>query len=264
MRPSQPSSKSTILTRISMRWVPHPPFGTTDTLALAVGEWYVDLRVDRQSGGIDWALAGQCRRAGINPRRVVFTHDIDSHHNFNVSEPCPFLALPNGDDLETGKMRRADKPGAPMTDYEEIWRYIPLRDIPEECGGNTSWVLESVEDPLGEGQHLITKRFLAKVGGFYLVQQQEQTHVKSQSADGGWAVKITGEEVSARWEEWLGDHWEEKYVLGPLGGKLPSMAKDLIGKSQSMCWTPGDNTSIKGSQYVVREVESLVGLRARL
>ena len=56
-----------------MRWVPEPTFESTDTLALSVGEWYVDLRVDRQSGGIDWALAGQCRRAGINPRMTVGT-----------------------------------------------------------------------------------------------------------------------------------------------------------------------------------------------
>ena len=195
--------------------------------------------------------------------RVIFTHDIDSHHNFNVSEPCPFLALPNGDDMETGTMRRPDRPGAPMADYEEIWRYLPWRDVPEESGGNTSWVLESVDCVLGEGQHLITKQFLAKVGGFYLVQQQEQTHVKTQSAEGEWTVKSIGEQVSARREEWLGDHWAEKYVLGPQGKKLPSMAKDLIGKGQSLWWTPGEKVTIRDSQYLVRELESLLALGPR-
>lgn len=53
-----------------MRWVPEPPFESTDTLALSVGDWYVDLRVDRQSGGIDWALAGQCRRACTSSRMI--------------------------------------------------------------------------------------------------------------------------------------------------------------------------------------------------
>ncbi|KAJ5666165.1 uncharacterized protein N7477_008613 [Penicillium maclennaniae] len=125
MRPSTPSSKSIILTRSSMRWVPEPPFENTDTLALFVGEWYVDLRVDQQSGGIDWALAGECRLADINPCRVIFTHVIDSLLNFNVSEPCPFVALSNGDVMETGTMPRPDRPGAPMTSYEEVWRYHP-------------------------------------------------------------------------------------------------------------------------------------------
>ncbi|KAJ5407875.1 hypothetical protein N7509_001758 [Penicillium cosmopolitanum] len=218
MRPSKPSSKSTILTRISMRWVPEPSFESTDTLALSVGDWYVDLRVDRQSGGIDWALAGQCRRACTSSRHIIFTHDIDSHLNFNVSEPCPFTALPNGDDMETGTMRRSDRQGAPMTDYEEVWRYLPLKFVPENSGGNTAWVLESVDGSLAESQNLVIKQFLAKVGRFYLVQQQQKTRVRTLSDDGKWTVKITGGPVSARREEWTGDCWEEIYVLGPHGG----------------------------------------------
>ena len=55
-----------------MRWMPEPPFESTDTLALFVGEWYVDLRVDQQSGGIDWALAGECRLVDINPCMTAY------------------------------------------------------------------------------------------------------------------------------------------------------------------------------------------------
>ncbi|KAJ5775569.1 uncharacterized protein N7511_000580 [Penicillium nucicola] len=263
MRPSTPSSNSTIAARISMRWVPESPFESTNTLALAVGEWYVDLRVDRQSAGIDWALAGECRLVNTNPRRVVFTHVIDSHRKFNVSQPCPFVPLSNGDDMETGTMARLDREGAPMTDYEEIWRYLPLREVPEAFGGNTSWVLQSVED-VGEGRYPVSKEFLAKVGRFYLVLHQEQSQVSTRAPEGKWTVDITGEQVSARREEWLGDHWEEKYVLGLHGGRLPSMAKDLIGRDQSWRWTPGEKVSIRGSSYVVRGVEAILAIAAKM
>lgn len=49
--------------------MPEPPFENTDTLVLIVGEWYVDLRIDKQSGGLDWAIAGQCLQQNTDPRR---------------------------------------------------------------------------------------------------------------------------------------------------------------------------------------------------
>lgn len=195
---------------------------------------------------------------------IIFTHDIDSHLNFNVSEPCPFTALPNGDDMEMGTMRRSDRQGAPMTDYEEVWRYLPLKFVPENSGGNTAWVLESVDGSLAESQNLVIKQFLAKVGRFYLVQQQQQTRVRTLSNDGKWTVKITGGPVSARREEWTGDCWEEIYVLGPHGGKLPSMGKDQIGSQNLWTLPVGEKIMIRGSEYVVREVESLLTPRSRI
>lgn len=46
-------------TRISIRWPPAEALEPTDTLVLSVGEWYVDLRVSKEDGGLDWGLAGQ-------------------------------------------------------------------------------------------------------------------------------------------------------------------------------------------------------------
>ena len=161
-------------------------------------------------------------------------------------------------------MPHPDRPDAPMTSYEEVWRHHPLRDVPEDFGDNTSWILESVDNSLGEGQQLVTKEFLAKAGRFYLVLHQEQDHVRRQSPEGKWIVNVTGKQVSARREEWLGDRWEEKYVLGRKGGKLPSMAKDLIGRGQSSRWIPGEKVSIRGSQYVVREVESILAVGPKI
>lgn len=46
-------------TRISIRWLPDPPTESTDTLVLSVGGYYVDLRVKKDDGTIDWLLAGE-------------------------------------------------------------------------------------------------------------------------------------------------------------------------------------------------------------
>lgn len=56
-----------ISTRLSIRWLPEPPFETTDTIVLTIGEWYVDLRVTKDTGLIDWAIAGQCLQQPGSP-----------------------------------------------------------------------------------------------------------------------------------------------------------------------------------------------------
>ncbi|OQE45029.1 hypothetical protein PENCOP_c002G04688 [Penicillium coprophilum] len=242
--------QSSLMTRLSMRWASETPFETTDTLVITVGEWYVDLRVDKQTGKIDWALAGECIEESQDPRRVVFTHEIDSHHNFNVSNPCPFIPLPNGGVLETGTMARPDVPGAPQTDYEEVWRYLPIRECPEGSGRDLSWILESDEGVLEEGQHQVTKVFLAQIGGSYLVLHQKQIHVVGKSPLGEGAVQITGEEVSARREEWTDDHWEIKYALGPTCDSLPSMANGLdVGMRGHKS---GEKVTVGGCDFIVR------------
>lgn len=65
---SKQQPQSQITTRISLRWLPEDPFETTDTLVLTAGEWYVDLRVDKKTGKMDWAIAGQCLVTDQNPR----------------------------------------------------------------------------------------------------------------------------------------------------------------------------------------------------
>ncbi|RMJ23376.1 hypothetical protein PHISP_05762 [Aspergillus sp. HF37] len=186
---------------------------------------------------------------------IVFTHEIDSHHNFNVSDPCPFIALPNGDDLETGTMPRPDMPGAPMTGYEEVWRYLPPHEGPEGPGNGFSWILESDDGDLGEGQFHIQKVFLARICGTYLALHQGQTRVRTQTAQ-GWAVKVSGGDVSARREEWIGHRWEEKCTLGSNSGDLLSMAKGFDKKSQSS-WYPGAMVNVGGHRYIVQAFEEL-------
>lgn len=56
---SSSSSSSSLSTRISLRWPPDPAFENTDTIVLSLMGWYVDLRVDKSTGKIDWAITGQ-------------------------------------------------------------------------------------------------------------------------------------------------------------------------------------------------------------
>jgi len=46
-------------TRISIRWPPEPAQETTDTIVMSVKDWYIDLRMEEETGEIDWAIAGQ-------------------------------------------------------------------------------------------------------------------------------------------------------------------------------------------------------------
>lgn len=80
MPPSNPPSDSRLSTRISLRWLPDPPFENTDTIVMSVKGWYADLRVDRQSNDIDWAIAGQ---------RVVDSTDPSTYVPCSI--PLPYL-----------------------------------------------------------------------------------------------------------------------------------------------------------------------------
>lgn len=56
-------------TRISLRWLPEPAHETTDTVVMSVKDWYLDLRMDKQTGAIDWAIAGQRIVESQEPRQ---------------------------------------------------------------------------------------------------------------------------------------------------------------------------------------------------
>lgn len=175
---------------------------------------------------------------------MVFTHTIDSNNNFNISDPCPFIPLPNGNDLETGAMPRPDIPGTPITKYEEVWRYHPVQNYPEP---SSAWILESVDNKLRG-----SKTFLGRIGGVYLALHQEQVH-----ADSSASAAVKGGPVSARREEWTGTQWEEKYVLGPSGKVLPSMQIGIDGIMQKSWNSLGQKVSVGECQYIVRAFENL-------
>ncbi|KAE8154563.1 hypothetical protein BDV25DRAFT_135733 [Aspergillus avenaceus] len=249
---TNPPTESRVSTRISLRWLPEPASETTDTLVMSVKGWYVDLRVDKNSGQIDWAIAGQRVVDSQELRRVQFTHELDSHNSFDAVDCGTFTTLANGDDLETGSMPRPDVPGAPMTEYEEVWRELTFREGPEGPGKGVSWVLESkYEVGIGEGEVEVARTFLARVWGTYLVVRQKQIHTRSEET-GGIVVKDGGD-VSARREEWDGSSgWVAKYVLGAEGKELPSAQNIQVQGS------PGETAIVQGQPYIIRSFEDIV------
>ncbi|OOQ84468.1 hypothetical protein PEBR_30182 [Penicillium brasilianum] len=243
-------------TRISLRWLPEPGHETTDTIVMSVKDWYLDLRMDKQTGEIDWAIAGQRLIESQEPLRVSFTHELDSHDAFESADCGTFVTLPNGDDLETGSMPRPDLPGAPETDYEEVWRELPFKEGPEGPGKGLSWVLESDDGELGEGEVTVAKTFLGRIWGTYLALQQTQTHIRERGPSGDWIVRKKGADVSARREEWS-SAWEDQYVVGPAGTALPSIGNGLEGEGQNAWRVVGEKVTIQGRRYIVRAFEEI-------
>ncbi|CAG8222002.1 unnamed protein product [Penicillium olsonii] len=241
-------------TRISIRWLPESPQETTDTIVMSVKDWYLDLRMERETGKIDWAIAGQRIVESREPLRVSFSHELDSHNAFESIDCGTFVSLPNGDDLETGTMPRPDLPGTPETEYEEVWRELPFRAGPEGSGKGLSWVLESDDENVEkEGEVTITKTFIGRIWGTYLALQQVQTHTRETDPEGNLVIKKSGTEVSARREEW-NSGWKEKYAVGASVNDLPSMAGGLGGE---VSWSVGDKVVVQGKTYVVRAFEEI-------
>ncbi|KAJ5921751.1 hypothetical protein N7454_009225 [Penicillium verhagenii] len=263
-------------TRISLRWLPEPAHETTDTIVMSVKDWYLDLRMDQNSHQIDWAIAGQRIVESQEPLakleadveyaflvRVSFTHELDSHDAFESADCGTFVTLPNGDDLETGSMPRPDLPGAPETEYEEVWRELPFREGPEGSKGGLSWVLESDDNDLsrqegeGEGEVTVIKTFLGRIWGTYLALQQKQVIVRRKDASGKWVVSKTGSEVSARREEWERSGWEERYAVGVASGELASMMTGIPGEGKGLWRIPGERVVVNGKLFIVRAFEEI-------
>jgi hypothetical protein len=53
--------------RVSLRWLPDPASEPTNTLALNVGAYYVDLRTVIADGSIEWGMAGERLILSENP-----------------------------------------------------------------------------------------------------------------------------------------------------------------------------------------------------
>lgn len=168
-----------------------------------------------------------------------------------------FVPLPNGDDLETGSMPRPDLPGAPETEYEEVWRELPFREGPEGPKRGISWVLESDDGDWGamEGEVKVAKTFLGRIWGTYLALQQVQTHTRRREYPGCWATRKTGADVSARREEW-NSGWHERYAVGAHTG-LPSMINGLEGEGEGPWRQPGEKVRIGEKWYIVRAFEEI-------
>lgn len=87
--------------------------------------------------------------------------------------------------------------GTPVTEYEEIWRYLSKEEIGmDQIEWAIPWLLES-----DDGHR--AKTFLARIEGIYLALKQMQTHGEEQSGELQAQGKIFGREVNAKSQEFV-------------------------------------------------------------
>lgn len=127
-------------------------------------------------------------------------------------------------------MPRPDMPGNPVTEYEEVWRYLSQDKIGmDEVEKPIAWILESHEGGPPYDLQQGIKNFLARIERRYLALQQVATRGKDQSSS---PDKIIGGEGSAKSEEVFDGHWNAKHALGPNHVDLPSNCRDFEDHDQ--------------------------------
>lgn len=247
--PTTLNMASQAVQRVSLRWLPDPAFEDTDTVALNVGGYFVDLRVVKDTQTVQWSRAGERITLRTNPRKCSihirghqrrfahciffphtatfrWTHIIDSL-DLSVPDEAHFEKLPNGDDLEIGTTPAPHLDNKP-TDYEEVWRDITAKRTIHEL----SWILQSVDG----------LTFLGKVGSIYLAIRK--------SSDGSFAairqdLKCTNDEYS----------WNTTFESGDLSA-LP-LAYDAISAVEGVGNVPdGTEVMVGQARYVVRAIST--------
>ncbi|KAH0432222.1 hypothetical protein CcaCcLH18_06577 [Colletotrichum camelliae] len=207
--------------RISIRWLPEPAYEDTDTIALNVGGYFIDLRVTKEDHTIQWSRAGERIMLKQSPPTFRWTHIIDSL-DLSVPDDAYFEKLPNGDDLEIGTTPCPHKGGAP-TDYEEMWRDITSKSSPSE----TSWIIQSKDGMI----------FIGKVGGIYLAIQK--------CAGRSFAARREDRHVSSA-------SWEVSFESGDVS-RLPRAFQVVeVLEKTSQTWAINQEITINGGDYVFR------------
>ncbi|RSL71316.1 hypothetical protein CEP53_001519 [Fusarium sp. AF-6] len=205
--------------RISIRWLPDAAYEDTDTVALNVGGYFIDLRVVKKSGAIQWSRAGERIVLKEDPPTFRWTHIIDSL-DLTIPDDAHFEKLPNGDDLEIGTYPLRGTP----TDYEEVWRDITQKKSAEEL----SWILQSND---GSG-------FIGKVGSVFLAIQKSQ---------GGFAARREDRGAT-------GGTWKLTFEDGETAGLPTATQGSEAIETQGSSRTEGQTVEIGGTEYVFRGV----------
>lgn len=234
-----------VLKRVSLRWVPGDPFEDTETIALNVNGWFMDLRVVLADASLQWSRAGERRKIKDDPRMLPsstswlklteeltvrqlvtfqWTRVIDSTGSTRPDE-AHFKELPNGDDLEYGTF---PKDGITPVPYEEIWR-----DVTEGGVEQSAWILQSVHDDM----------FIGRVGGIFLGMQQQQDH----------SFCVRKEVYDA-----LEKGWKVVFETGPTreAPQATEVVKQLESVMRGKGVTAGEEIVLCGRAYVVRGVEA--------
>ncbi|KAI5258079.1 hypothetical protein E4T42_00700 [Aureobasidium subglaciale] len=206
--------------RKSLRWVPGEPSEPTSTLVLDVGDFFVDLRILKSDGGIDWAMAGKRTVLSQSPLRCQWSKEICSQNTEPHDDIGEFEDLPNGDALEKGSMPNPDN-NDEVQAYEEVWGNL---DVP--ASGEPAWILRSKDE------NGIT--FMGKVGHWFQVLRKRE---------GGFDV-LREEKVEGK--------WIRRYQVGE---KLPSISELGEEALSSEGWKQDTNVKVGGVTYNVYALE---------
>ncbi|KAI5295608.1 hypothetical protein KEM52_000850 [Ascosphaera acerosa] len=252
-------SAATISTRILMRWPPEPAYENANTLSLSLGGWYIDLRLEKQTGQIGWARAGEKLVEKRKPLTIAYTHIIDSNQDFDIVDRGTYTSLSNGDLLEIGSMPRRDLPGSPVRPYREVWRNLE----PESEG--TSYVLESLAgtelETHPEEVHIephetrrVAKTLVAKIPGYFLAVRQELRYTRVPSEEAGRLITVkSGGIVAARKQTWVEPNFTglgTDVMAGPGAQALPQL-KDVEGLNLEL----DKVVIVAGEDFIVRAFE---------
>ncbi|KAI4766416.1 hypothetical protein E4T52_00865 [Aureobasidium sp. EXF-3400] len=207
--------------RKSLRWVPGEPSEPTSTLVLDVGSFFVDLRILKADGSIDWAMAGRRTILSSSPLKCQWTKEICSQNTEAHDDIGEFEDLPNGDALEKGSMPNPDN-NDEIQGYEEVWGNL---DIP--ASDQPAWILRSKDE------NGIT--FVGKVGDWFQVLRK----------------KDNGEFAVLR-EEKVDGSWVQRYAVGE---KLPSLRESGEEVFSSKSWKQDTDVQVGGVTYTVYALE---------
>ncbi|KIV81969.1 hypothetical protein PV11_04115 [Exophiala sideris] len=226
---------SRLSTRLSIRWVPGEPSEPTDTLVMSVGGWYVDLRITKKDGSIDWGMAGERLILSREPLTCKWTHWIDSN-GYTEPDIGSFEPASNPtDSIETGSMLNPET--NKITPYEEVWRTLSA-SLPDVFP--TAWIIRSADG----------KTFLGRVGGDFL------------GLKGGDDGPSFMNGFCARRQTWddATTTWKTLYEAGDLSriGNLPRMdGSDKKKMEWEESCKEGDLVDAFGEKYTVCAVERL-------
>ncbi|KAG9234310.1 hypothetical protein BJ875DRAFT_17448 [Amylocarpus encephaloides] len=214
-----------VLKRISVRWFPDPAYEDTDTIALNVGGYFLDLRVENSDASLQWCRAGERKVVNEKPFSYQWTRIIDSSGVLDPDKATwDWEELGNGDALEAGIAHCPSRDGA-LTPYEEVWR-----DVTHPGPTSYSWILQSVDGTT----------FLGSVGGTFLGMKSYQ--------DGGFAV---------RRNEWDPDKraWDTRFDGGKVAAipKVDDVAESILTAMENR--RVDTSITIADVEYVVRSFE---------
>ncbi|KAI5208142.1 hypothetical protein E4T39_01485 [Aureobasidium subglaciale] len=206
--------------RKSLRWVPGEPSEPTSTLVLDVGDYFVDLRILKSDGSIDWAMAGKRTVLSQSPLKCQWSKEICSQNTESHDDVGEFQDLSNGDALEKGSMPNPDN-NDEVQEYEEVWGNL---DIP--ASEEPAWILRSKDE-----NGII---FLGKVGDWFQVLRKRE---------GGFDV-LREEKVEGK--------WLQRYQVGQ---KLPSIRELGEETFDPKDWKQDADVKVGGVTYKVYAVE---------